>query len=244
MRYAHLKNGQLHDLIVERKKNGSSPAISIADVSQTSCKTSSRPSSTSMKGTTALSISRTSSKTRRSSKSCSIWTSTRIRIKGTRKRADKEDIAELLTTSLCSYRWSKSRSVPKGPASPPTSRSPDATWSFYLIPPIAGSRARSKTAPPRSLKKLIRAFEMPKDMGLICRTASAIATPEMLIEEATRSSDDLEKIMDDSKSSTPHAALSPNRTSSSARHHRHRQTVRRLLIDDYHTYQAAKTYTR
>src|ERR1700682_3053962 len=34
------------------------------------------------------------------------------------------------------------------------------------------------------LKKLIQAFEMPKDMGLICRTASAIATPEMLIAAA------------------------------------------------------------
>ncbi|MES2272697.1 MAG: Rne/Rng family ribonuclease [Chlamydiota bacterium] len=35
------------------------------------------------------------------------------------------------------------------------------------------------------LKKLIRSFEMPQDMGLICRTASANATTEMLIEEAT-----------------------------------------------------------
>lgn len=35
------------------------------------------------------------------------------------------------------------------------------------------------------LKKLIRAFEMPNDVGLICRTASAIATTEELISEAT-----------------------------------------------------------
>ncbi len=35
------------------------------------------------------------------------------------------------------------------------------------------------------LKKLIRSFEMPQDMGLICRTASAHATAEMLIDEAT-----------------------------------------------------------
>jgi ribonuclease G len=35
------------------------------------------------------------------------------------------------------------------------------------------------------LKKIIRAFEMPKDMGLICRTASQHATTEQLIEEAT-----------------------------------------------------------
>jgi ribonuclease G len=35
------------------------------------------------------------------------------------------------------------------------------------------------------LKKLIRAFEMPNNVGLICRTASATATTEQLIEEAT-----------------------------------------------------------
>lgn len=34
------------------------------------------------------------------------------------------------------------------------------------------------------LKKLIRSFEMPKEMGLICRTASRFATIEMLVNEA------------------------------------------------------------
>ncbi len=35
------------------------------------------------------------------------------------------------------------------------------------------------------LKKIIKSFEMPQDMGLICRTASADATTEMLVNEAT-----------------------------------------------------------
>jgi len=34
------------------------------------------------------------------------------------------------------------------------------------------------------LKKLIRSFEMPQDMGLICRTASRFATTELLVAEA------------------------------------------------------------
>lgn len=34
------------------------------------------------------------------------------------------------------------------------------------------------------LKQLIRSFEMPQDMGLICRTASVHAEPQMLIDEA------------------------------------------------------------
>lgn len=35
------------------------------------------------------------------------------------------------------------------------------------------------------LKKIIRSFEMPQDMGLICRTASANATTDQLVDEAT-----------------------------------------------------------
>ena len=44
---------------------------------------------------------------------------------------------------------------------------------------ISDSRVRDR------LKKLIRAFEMPNNVGLICRTSSATATNEQLIEEAT-----------------------------------------------------------
>lgn len=44
-----------------------------------------------------------------------------------------------------------------------------------------------------SLKQFIRFFEMPAQMGLICRTASAHATPEMLVDEAT----DLLRIWED-----------------------------------------------
>ncbi|NGX34796.1 MAG: Ribonuclease G [Candidatus Anoxychlamydiales bacterium] len=46
------------------------------------------------------------------------------------------------------------------------------------------SRKIENLAMRNKLKKLIKAFEMPKDMGLICRTASANATTEMLIDEA------------------------------------------------------------
>ena len=57
------------------------------------------------------------------------------------------------------------------------------------------------------LKKVIRAFEMPQDMGLICRTASANATTEMLIEEATEllhnMADHRRKIQQSDKARTP-----------------------------------------
>jgi len=46
------------------------------------------------------------------------------------------------------------------------------------------SRKIEDPAARERLKKLIRAFEMPADMGLICRTSSLNATAEMLIDEA------------------------------------------------------------
>lgn len=47
------------------------------------------------------------------------------------------------------------------------------------------SRKIEDKAARDQLKKIIRSFEMPQDMGLICRTASAQATTEMLVNEAT-----------------------------------------------------------
>lgn len=46
------------------------------------------------------------------------------------------------------------------------------------------SRKIQDRAQREHLKKIIRAFEMPQDVGLICRTASVNATKEMLIQEA------------------------------------------------------------
>jgi len=58
---------------------------------------------------------------------------------------------------------------------------------LVLLPNTPHRGVSRKIEDPASrdrLKKLIRAFEMPSDMGLICRTSSVNATPEMLIDEA------------------------------------------------------------
>lgn len=61
---------------------------------------------------------------------------------------------------------------------------------YLVLLPNTHHRGVSRKIEDRSarekLKKLIRAFEMPKDMGLICRTASANASTEMLVDEATQ----------------------------------------------------------
>lgn len=59
---------------------------------------------------------------------------------------------------------------------------------YLVLLPNNPHRGVSRKIEDRSirdkLKKLIKSFDMPKDMGLICRTASAHASMEMLIEEA------------------------------------------------------------
>src|SRR5438105_11046080 len=59
---------------------------------------------------------------------------------------------------------------------------------YLVLLPNSSHRGVSRKIEDRNarerLKKLIRAFEMPRDMGLICRTASATASQETLITEA------------------------------------------------------------
>jgi ribonuclease G len=59
---------------------------------------------------------------------------------------------------------------------------------YLVLLPNSGHRGVSRKIEDRSsrekLKKFIRSFEMPQDMGLICRTASIHASAEVLIQEA------------------------------------------------------------
>ncbi len=59
---------------------------------------------------------------------------------------------------------------------------------YLVLLPNSGHRGVSRKIEDRTsrdrLKKIIRSFEMPRDMGLICRTASQHATTDMLIDEA------------------------------------------------------------
>lgn len=91
------------------------------------------------------------------------------------------------------------------------------------------------------LKQLIRSFEMPQDMGLICRTASASATTEMLIEEATELLKIWHSIVDKFHASTGPTLLYEEsdlikRTLMTCVD----KKIDRLLIDHYDTYQLCK----
>jgi ribonuclease G len=91
------------------------------------------------------------------------------------------------------------------------------------------------------LKKVIRSFEMPQDMGLICRTASAEATTEMLIEEATELLQAWQMIVEKfNQSSVPTLLHEESDLIKRAVILCMDKKFERILIDDYSTYQRCK----
>ncbi len=91
------------------------------------------------------------------------------------------------------------------------------------------------------LKKLIRSFEMPQDIGLICRTASSNATTEMLIEEATDLLRSWETTIDNfHKSTGPTCLFEESDLIKRALVYAVDKKVDRLLVDDYSTFQRCK----
>lgn len=116
---------------------------------------------------------------------------------------------------------------------------------YLVLLPNSSHRGVSRKIEDRNarerLKKFIRSFEMPKDMGLICRTASCVATPEMLIDEAHDLLSIWQQIMEDFQKSNKPALLFQEtdlikRSLLTAVDKR----LDRLLVDDYHTFQVLK----
>ena len=111
------------------------------------------------------------------------------------------------------------------------------------------SRKIQDNAARDRLKKIISAFEMPADVGLICRTASAVASTDELIEEAH----DLWKLWCDiyerfNKAKGPTALYRESDVIKKAMMTAFDQRVDRVLIDDHQTYlecvQLAKKYQK
>lgn len=116
---------------------------------------------------------------------------------------------------------------------------------YLVLLPNSSHRGVSRKIEDRNardrLKKLIRSFEMPKDMGLICRTASSIATEEMLIDEAHELLSNWQTIIDNFQKSSEATLLYAEsdlikRSVITAIDKR----FDRLLVDDYNTYNTCK----
>lgn len=103
------------------------------------------------------------------------------------------------------------------------------------------SRRIEDRATRERLKRTIRSFEMPQEMGLICRTASKFATTEQLIDEASELLSNWQDVIEKFQNSNGATLLYEEsdiikRSVMSAIDKRYD----RLLVDDYATYQRCK----
>ena len=116
---------------------------------------------------------------------------------------------------------------------------------YLVLLPNSSHRGVSRKIEDRTarerLKKLIRSFEMPKDMGLICRTASSIATSEQLIEEANDLLKQWHQIMENfQRSSEPTLLFAESDLIKRALITAVDKRFDRMLIDDYNIFQNCK----
>jgi ribonuclease G len=93
------------------------------------------------------------------------------------------------------------------------------------------------------LKKLIRSFEMPHDMGLICRTASKHAETDMLIVEAHDLLSTWQSIMEKFRGANkPNLLFEESDIIKRTVMACVDKKYNRLLVDDYATFQSCKKY--
>lgn len=104
------------------------------------------------------------------------------------------------------------------------------------------SRKIEDRASREKLKKLLLSFELPKEMGMICRTASKTATVEALAEEAKDLYQQWLQIVEKfNDSQSPCLLFQESSLIKRAVITAIDKKFDRLLIDDYHTFQVCKT---
>lgn len=116
---------------------------------------------------------------------------------------------------------------------------------YLVLLPNSSHRGVSRKIEDRNarerLKKLIRAFEMPQDMGLICRTASAMATQDMLVGEAHDLLNTWQGIMENfQKANEPTLLYAESDLIKRAVLTAIDKHYDRILVDDYATFQNCK----
>lgn len=116
---------------------------------------------------------------------------------------------------------------------------------YLVLLPNTSHRGVSRKIEDRSardrLKKIIRSFEMPMDMGLICRTACVNATTEMLVDEASDLLSTWQAIVEAfEKATRPTLLWAESDLIKRAVMTAIDKKYDRILVDDYATFQTCK----
>lgn len=119
---------------------------------------------------------------------------------------------------------------------------------YLVLLPNSPHRGVSRKIEDRNarerLKKIIRSFEMPQDMGLICRTASEEVKPDILVQEAHELLETWQGIVENfQKTSEPGLLYAESDLIKRAVVTAIDKKFERILVDDYPTYQTCKRLT-
>ncbi len=116
---------------------------------------------------------------------------------------------------------------------------------YLVLLPNSSHRGVSRKIEDRDvrerLRKFIRSFKMPEEMGLICRTSSSVAKADMLIDEANDLVNTWHSIREQfKKAKDPCLLFSESNIIKRSLMKAVDKRYDRMLIDDYPTYQSLK----
>src|SRR3984885_12625045 len=245
IRYAHLRNGQLYDLVVERKKERQLTGnIYRGKVTNILENIQSAFIDTNEGENGFIHISDILENTKKFEQVYDMDFDLDYDIKAMgEKEQQSQDIEQLLKPDQ--FVLVQVVKEPIGSKGARLTSNVSIAGRYLVLLPNSPHRGVSRKIEDRNdrekLKKLIRSFEMPKDMGLICRTASSIATQEMLIEEAHDLLKTWNTIMESfKKSSDPILLFAESDIIKRSLITAIDKRFERLLVDDYTIYQNCK----
>lgn len=244
IRYAHLKHGQLHDLVIERKKSRQITGnVYRGRVTNILHNIQSAFIDINEGENGFIHISDILENTQKFQEMFEMDFDWDYDFSGQKEKMEEQDISKVLKIDQpVLVQVVKEPIGTKGARL--TSNISIAGRYLVLLPNTAHRGVSRKIEDPQirdRLKKLIRSFEMPGDMGLICRTSSVHAAPEMLIDEANDLFKSWQMIVENfHKSSKPVCLYQESDIIKRALLTGVDKQFERILVDDYNTYQTLK----
>lgn len=246
-RYAHLKNGQLHDLIIERKKDRQlSGNIYKGRVTNILHNIQSAFIDINEGENGFIHISDIIENTKKFEQMYDMDFDLDYDIRSLNSKKQKEMSIE----NLMKLDQSVLVQVVKEPIGSKGARltsNVSISGRYLVLLPNSSHRGVSRKIEDHAtrlrLRKIIRAFEMPQNLGVICRTASRNATTEMLVDEAHDLLRIWENVMENfHKAKSPECLFQESDLIKRAVMQAVDKKFDRLLIDDYGTYQSCKRF--
>lgn len=249
IRYAHLKNGQLHDLIVERKKTRQITGnIYRGKVTNILHNIQSAFIDINEGENGFIHISDILENTQKFQEMFDLDFDLDYELKPHGQQKKENDISKLLKNDQPVL--VQVVKEPIGSKGARLTSNVSIAGRYLVLLPNTPHRGVSRKIEDKSardrLKSLIKAFEMPQDMGLICRTASVNASRESLIDEANELLKTWQSIMENfNKATRPTCLFEESDLIKRAIVTAVDKKLDRILIDDYSTYQTCKRiYTK